>query len=118
VDTVSRLLSSLREDWRAPRARNYLIQHSVGSGKSLTIAALAGELARVTRAAETDNGSESPRQASGGAAGPSPAFRDSRGAPFRAVLILNDRLQLDQQLTRTVTGYLERIGAQDGQVQR
>lgn len=57
---------------------NYLLQHSTGSGKSFTIAALATALA---------------------------GWRDGAGGGFGTVLVLNDRLQLDVQLGGCVEAF-------------
>eukprot|EP00955_Chlamydomonas_euryale_P018422 195876-Chlamydomonas_euryale.AAC.3 len=66
----------------APPAReptNYLLQHSTGSGKSLTIACLAHALC---------------------------GWRDACGREFHTVLVVNDRTQLDRQLGDTIVGFL------------
>lgn len=46
VDAVCTLVQAVRRDCDAPAATNYLLQHAAGSGKSLTIAALAAALLR------------------------------------------------------------------------
>lgn len=61
-----------------PSPTNYLLQHSTGSGKSFTIAALAASLV---------------------------GWRDAAGGEFGTVLVLNDRRQLDLQLAATVTAF-------------
>lgn len=57
---------------------NYLVQHSTGSGKSLTIASLVTALV---------------------------GWRDALGAHFHTVLVVSDRLQLDRQLGDTVAAF-------------
>lgn len=44
IDAVTSLVSAVVADAAAPSATNYLLQHAAGSGKSLTIAALAAAL--------------------------------------------------------------------------
>jgi type I site-specific restriction-modification system R (restriction) subunit len=44
IDAVASLVSAVVADAAAPTATNYLLQHAAGSGKSLTIAALAAAL--------------------------------------------------------------------------
>jgi hypothetical protein len=95
ADTAANGKSPQRPPSEAPaaprprrRARNFLLQHSAGSGKSLTIAALVHGLLAVP------DGSSS---GSGGSSG---------GGAFGVVLIVNDRLQLDAQLGDTVAAFL------------
>lgn len=44
IDAVASLVSAVVSDASSPTATNYLLQHAAGSGKSLTIAALAAAL--------------------------------------------------------------------------
>lgn len=73
--------------------RNYLIQHSAGSGKSLTIACLLLMLARLTEPSSSSSSSS-----------------DSSLAPhwrFQHVLVMNDRKALDAQLFATAKRFLD-----------
>lgn len=79
VEAVAKLLAALAADAAAPAATNYLLQHSTGSGKSLTIAALCHGLLGLT---------------------------DCAGQAFHTVLVVNDRRQLDIQLSDTITAFL------------
>jgi type I restriction enzyme R subunit len=80
VDAVVQLLSAVLRDHASPAAVNYLLQHSTGSGKSLTIACLCCHLVGLT---------------------------DGAGRAFHTVLVVNDRLQLDKQLGDTVETFLQ-----------
>lgn len=73
ANTGSSSSSSLRQ-----QPVNYLVQHSTGSGKSLTIASLVTALV---------------------------GWRDALGAHFHTVLVVSDRLQLDRQLGDTVAAF-------------
>eukprot|EP00941_MAST-03F_sp_MAST-3F-sp1_P005822 g5822.t1 len=64
---------------------NFLLQHSTGSGKSLTISLLSLELLRL----------KCPKR---------------KNHVFRLVLVLTDRINLDQQLGSTVEQFLEHNG--------
>jgi hypothetical protein len=79
VEAVLQLLSAVRQDQQQQQAVNYLLQHSTGSGKSLTIACLVCHLVGLV---------------------------DCAGRAFHTVLVVNDRLQLDRQLGDTVEGFL------------
>jgi hypothetical protein len=72
------------EEPASSRSRNYLIQHSTGSGKSLTIAALTQQLLGLRMPGE------------GG----------SRDMLFRRVIIMNDRLVLDAQLSQVAVRFV------------
>ncbi|KAG2435439.1 hypothetical protein HYH02_011939 [Chlamydomonas schloesseri] len=74
-----------------PPPVNYLLQHSTGSGKSFTIAALATALA---------------------------GWRDGAGGGFGTVLVLNDRLQLDVQLGGCVEAFWRGNGRPPGGLRR
>lgn len=105
---------------RGPRARNYLMQHSAGSGKSLTIAALVHALLALGRdgrqaaggggggpsegcKVEGDGAGGLANGASGGGGGQANGVR---GGAFGVVLVVNDRLQLDAQLGDTIAAFL------------
>ena len=86
LDAVRKLVAHAREHGSG---RNYLIQHSAGSGKSNTIAWLAHRLA---------------------------SLHDGKDQKvFHSVVVITDRLVLDQQLQNTVyqfehkTGVVEKI---------
>eukprot|EP00854_Cymbomonas_tetramitiformis_P009038 gene9038-10709_t len=88
VSAVHRLLGELRKPVGAPPV-NFLLQHSTGSGKSLTIACLVHHLRCLSYISEV-------------------------GKPtrcFGAVIVLNDRIQLDRQLTDTITSFLQRTSS-------
>ncbi|KAG2423130.1 hypothetical protein HXX76_015515 [Chlamydomonas incerta] len=94
VEAVAALLSAVYWDpLRPPDAppANYLLQHSTGSGKSFTIAALATALA---------------------------GWRDGGGGGFGTVLVLNDRLQLDLQLGACVEAFWRGNGRPPGGLRR
>ena len=80
VEAVQPLLGQ-----RESGSRNFLIQHSTGSGKSLTLAWLVAELLSV------ENGNEN-------------------GGCFDLVLVLNDRRVLDNQISPIVENFLDRVG--------
>jgi type I restriction enzyme, R subunit len=86
LDSVRKLIAHARA--HGP-GRNYLIQHSAGSGKSNSIAWLAHRLASLQDAANTK--------------------------VFNSVVVITDRLVLDQQLQNTIyqfehkTGVVEKI---------
>lgn len=80
VDAVTRLLMAVSNDTESESAVNYLLQHSTGSGKSATIACLVSQLA---------------------------GWRDCTGGEFHTVLVVNDRLQLDLQLSTCVVAFWE-----------
>jgi type I site-specific restriction-modification system R (restriction) subunit len=80
LDCVDRVCVALRTDCSSRRPSNYLVQHATGSGKSLTIAALAHQLTRMT---------------------------DARGNRFRHVIVVADRKALEEQLGAVVHGFLE-----------
>ena len=78
VDCVKSVCTALREDCRQKNASNYLIQHATGSGKSLTIAALAHELTR---------------------------FEDAHGNRCRLVVVVADRKALEEQVGGVVGSF-------------
>ena len=86
LDSVRKLVAHARQHGAG---RNYLIQHSAGSGKSNSIAWLAHRLASLHDAADAK--------------------------VFHSVIVITDRLVLDQQLQNTVyqfehkTGVVEKI---------
>jgi len=82
----------------AQRPRNFLLQHSAGSGKSLTIAALVHGLLQSWK------GGAGSKLAGG--AGRSSEHSTHSSSGFGVVLIVNDRLQLDAQLGNTVAAFL------------
>ncbi|GLC56404.1 hypothetical protein PLESTB_001101100 [Pleodorina starrii] len=91
LDAVSSLLEAVYWDGTAPAPVNYLLQHSTGSGKSFTIAALAVALA---------------------------GWPDCGGGCVGTVLVLNDRLQLDRQLGECVEAFWRGNGRPAGGLRR
>lgn len=103
IRAVGRVLRALDERERAPRATdvssgaadgggavNYLLQHSAGSGKSFTIACLAAVLVGAVRVVT-----------------PSSVQRALPASPrFDLVVVLSDRIQLDEQLGSVVERFL------------
>ena len=77
---------------------NLLLQHSTGSGKSLTVACLAASLVLKKEWEPNPSG--------------------SGAKPIALVLVLNDRIQLDEQTGRTATRFLQRNGVKDRQALR
>ena len=81
LDVVRKLIANVRENGSG---RNYLIQHSAGSGKSNSIAWTAYRLA---------------------------SLHDAANEPiFTSVVIVTDRRNLDAQLQETVTGFDHTLG--------
>lgn len=108
VDAVTRLLLACAAHDGA-RPLNFLLQHSAGSGKSLTIAALALGLATLVGGADGGGGGDRVGDRGGdrGIDGREGGSGDAAAPPaFGAVLIVNDRLQLDAQLGDTVAAFL------------
>jgi len=83
--------SSLEEDGGDGGHENFLVQHGTGSGKSLTMALLAWALR---------------------------SFRDAAGRKFVLVLLLSDRIQLDQQLGNVCNDFLLRNGIAQRDIRR
>ena len=83
LDCIQRVCTALRSDCHSKTPSNYLIQHATGSGKSLTIAALAHQLTKLV---------------------------DERGNRFRHVVIVADRKALEEQLGAVVCRYLDTHG--------
>ena len=127
ADAVAKLLSLIWLDQRAAQTRpiNYLIQHAAGTGKSLTIAALALSLLSftpagsvITRTGPADTMDDAAEgEAIGGSAdrGALSGGRAQGGEAagervFSTVLVLTDRLQLDKQLGDTVESMLAAHG--------
>ena len=82
LDVVRRLVADVRENGPG---RNYLVQHSAGSGKSNSIAWTAYRLA---------------------------SLHDSENRPvFNSVVIVTDRTVLDAQLQETISGFDHQMGA-------
>lgn len=117
ADAVAKLLSLMWLDQRAAQTRpiNYLVQHATGSGKSLTIAALALSLLSFTtngsfRAVGSD--CESDQQVEGDCGGGRGGDVHANGGDgggesfFSMVIVITDRLQLDRQLGDTVEAML------------
>jgi type I restriction enzyme R subunit len=76
LDVVTKLVNDVKENGSG---KNYLIQHSAGSGKSNSIAWLAYELAEL---------------------------HDKNDNPiFTSIIIINDRTVLDQQTQNTIYGF-------------
>ena len=82
LSAVRKVCAALHADCHLPRPSNYLVQHAAGSGKSLTIAALADALTRL---------------------------EDERSNRFGCIVVISDRKVLDDQLSHVVSGYLERV---------
>lgn len=102
-DAVAKLLSLLWIDKKVAETRpvNYLVQHATGTGKSLTIAALALALLNLRK----DGVFEAP------VAEDETAQRgQDDGRFFAMVIVLTDRLQLDRQLGDTVETMLNAHG--------
>ena len=76
---IRAVCAALSQDCAGHTPSNYLVQHATGSGKSLTIAALAHALTCMT---------------------------DSRGNKFSLVLVVSDRSVLDDQLSATLERFL------------
>lgn len=82
LDVVRKLIADVKENGAG---KNYLIQHSAGSGKSNSIAWIAYRLA---------------------------AVHDINDKPiFRSVIIVTDRTVLDRQLQNTISGFDHTIGS-------
>ena len=82
LDVVRKLIGDVRENGSG---KNYLIQHSAGSGKSNSIAWTAYRLASL--------------------------FNDKNEPVFNSVVIVTDRKNLDAQLQETVTGFDHALGS-------
>lgn len=81
LDVVEKLVDDVRE---RGAGKNYLIQHSAGSGKSNSIAWLTYRLAQLHNAMEEDI--------------------------FQTVFVVTDRRILNKQLQNTVTGFEHKLG--------
>ena len=127
ADAVAKLLSLIWLDQRAAQTRpiNYLIQHAAGTGKSLTIAALAlsllsftpgGSVITRTGPAVTMDDAAAGEAIGGSADGGALSGGRAQGGEaagqrvFSTVLVLTDRLQLDKQLGDTVESMLAAHG--------
>ena len=82
LDVVRKLIADVRENGSG---KNYLIQHSAGSGKSNSIAWTAYRLASL--------------------------HNDVNEPIFTSVIIVTDRRNLDSQLQETITGFDHTIGS-------
>lgn len=82
LDVVRKLIADVRENGSG---KNYLIQHSAGSGKSNSIAWTAYRLASL--------------------------HNENNEAVFSSVIVVTDRTVLDQQLQETISGFDHKIGA-------
>jgi hypothetical protein len=80
---VQRVCSALAIDCQNAEPSNYLIQHATGSGKSLTIAALAHALTTLV---------------------------DDNSNRFRLVIIVSDRKSLEEQIGGVVGGFFKAHG--------
>ncbi|ETW05535.1 hypothetical protein, variant 1 [Aphanomyces invadans] len=88
VRAVAKVVAAIAEDTASSTSdafTDFLIQHSTGSGKSYTIACLAHQLLYA---------------------------KDKAGGGFHTVIILVDRIKLDQQLGDTVESFLHRNGVE------
>ena len=83
VDCVKSVCAALHDDCKAKHSSNYLIQHATGSGKSLTIAALAHTLTR---------------------------FEDAQSNRVRLVVIIADRKALEEQVGGVVGTFFDAHG--------
>lgn len=86
VRAVARILGCLKQDacqTSSMYGRNFLVQHSTGSGKTASMALLAHVLR---------------------------TFECCHGQRFALVLLLSDRVQLDRQLGDHVEAFLKRLG--------
>lgn len=81
LDVVSKLLLDAKTNGAG---KNYLIQHSAGSGKSNSIAWLAHQLASL--------------------------HDDSDNSVFNSVIVITDRTVLDNQLQETISGFEHKEG--------
>ena len=82
LDVVRKLIADVRENGSG---KNYLIQHSAGSGKSNSIAWTAYRLASL--------------------------HNDDNEPAFTSVVIVTDRRNLDAQLQETITGFDHTLGS-------
>ena len=82
LDVVRKLIADVRENGSG---KNYLIQHSAGSGKSNSIAWIAYRLASL--------------------------HNDDNEPVFTSVVIVTDRRNLDSQLQETITGFDHTLGS-------
>ena len=82
LDVVRKLAADVRQNGTG---RNYLIQHSAGSGKSNSIAWTAYRLASL--------------------------FNDENKSVFASVIVVTDRTVLDAQLQETISGFDHTLGA-------
>lgn len=82
LDVVRKLIADVRANGSG---KNYLVEHSAGSGKSNSIAWVAYRLASL--------------------------FDDNDKPMFNSVIIITDRKVLDQQLQETVSGFDHTIGS-------
>ena len=82
LDVVRKIIADVKENGSG---KNYLIEHSAGSGKSNSIAWIAYRLASL--------------------------FDDNDRPMFNSVIIITDRKVLDQQLQETVSGFDHTLGS-------
>ena len=85
-ECVRAVCKALVTDCSSSRPSNYLIQHATGSGKTLTLAALARELTKL---------------------------EDAHANRFSLVVVVTDRKVLDEQVGETLLGYFESLGEAD-----
>ena len=103
LDVVRRLLADAREHGAG---RRYLIEHSAGSGKSNSIAWLAHQLIGLRpSAAHLPAGS--------GASGAGTAAQDAGKEVFDSIIVVTDRVILDQQIRDTIKQFAQ-VGATVG----
>ncbi|CAE8636771.1 unnamed protein product [Polarella glacialis] len=96
IEAVQCLLRILTRDTEAAGVQsNMLVQHAAGSGKSMTMALLVHVLHTLR---DSNN--------------------NSQGRRVALIMLLSDRLQLDQQLGDTVEGFLRRAGTLQGEFRR
>lgn len=83
---IDKVCAALISDCSSKNASNYLIQHATGSGKTLAMAALAHAISRLS---------------------------DEHGKQFSLVIVISDRVILDEQLHDAVSGYFDHLGERD-----
>ncbi|TMW63880.1 hypothetical protein Poli38472_014790 [Pythium oligandrum] len=83
VDAVEKLITAIEADTTTGHVGRYLLQHSTGSGKTMTIAALTHQLLYLI---------------------------DKAGHRFHTVVLLVDRIKLDEQVGDSVELFLRRNG--------
>ena len=122
LDVVRRLLADAAEHGAG---KQYLIQHSAGSGKSYSIAWLAhrliglerrgGDRAGEPRAQENED--HRPAGTDGRGGGPNSRGSKGGGTVFDSIIVVTDRVILDRQIHATIRQYAQ-VGATVGHADR